>query len=142
MLWKRVKMNDVDRVKVALLYVVHRFLYGDQNFVIDKKEKPEGLPSIHPQGMACVLVVWVVQVFPEFFRKCVKKIDINGWLPHILTVFCINALTHGKVIVEGPLRDKVVVEEVSIIVQQPHSSQGNVHMEDAVKESNGMEEQA
>lgn len=45
-------------------------------------------------------------------------------------------------VVEGSLSDKVVMEEVSPIVQQPHVSHGYVRMKDAVKEGNGTEEQA
>ncbi|KAI3899930.1 hypothetical protein MKW92_049269, partial [Papaver armeniacum] len=45
-------------------------------------------------------------------------------------------------VIEGPLCDKVVMEEVSPVVQQPRVSQGNVHMKDAVKEVDGLEEQA
>ncbi|KAI3932180.1 hypothetical protein MKW92_028226, partial [Papaver armeniacum] len=45
-------------------------------------------------------------------------------------------------VIKGPLCDKVVMKEVSPIVQQPHVSQGSVHMKDAVKEGNVTEEQA
>ncbi|KAI3961415.1 hypothetical protein MKW92_032485 [Papaver armeniacum] len=209
---KRGKVNVDDRVKVALLYVVHRFIYGHQDiigveettwglvedfdefnnyhwgdvaynqtfekthkayeFQMTGVDKPKRQRGIHPQGMAGVLV-WAVRVFPKLFEKCGKEININGWLPYILTVFCTNALTHVNVgsvlepedsvvqirediiwpeprfdrmlipgVIEGPLCDKVVMEEVSPIVQQPHVSQGSVHMKDAVKEGNVTEEQA
>ncbi|KAI3852236.1 hypothetical protein MKW92_014607 [Papaver armeniacum] len=202
---KRGKVNVDDRVKVALLYVVHRFIYGHQDitgveettwglvedfdefnnyhwgdvaynqtfekthkayeFQMTGVDKPKRQRGIHPQGMP--------KFFPKLFEKCGKEININGWLPYILIMFCTNALTHVNVgsalepedsvvqirediiwpeprfdrmlipgVIEGPLCDKVVMEEVSPIVQQPHVSQGSVHMKDAVKEGNVTEEQA
>ncbi|KAI3878023.1 hypothetical protein MKW98_008300 [Papaver atlanticum] len=138
---ERMKLNAVDRVKLALVYVVHRFIYGHQDitgieaiiwhlvedfvkfnnypwghvgykqtfekthtaFVYQMNKyqnaavKPTKLPSIHPQGMPGVLVVWAVQVFPKLLAMCGAEKASNGWLPYIFTVCCTNALTYEKV---------------------------------------------
>ncbi|KAI3957976.1 hypothetical protein MKW98_020618, partial [Papaver atlanticum] len=115
----KVPLESDEKVKLSMLYVVHRYYLVDNldnlnshpwdelafSITIDKSNdalayqiKSDKLVgsevTYKSQGMAHVLVVWGLEVLRKFGKKTVTA----NWLPHMHSVTCKSVINHGTLI--------------------------------------------